>query len=312
MKRHLTLAFVAMLLPGMLYAQDIAGDWQGTLKAGIELRLIFRISKQADGSWQTILFSIDQGQDWGSGFPANSVSFEGADFKLKFDTIKGTYEGKLNADRNTIKGTWLQSKPLPLELQRATSATAWRDPSAHRAQVVTVDKDVKLEVLDWGGSGQPLVFLSGLGNTAHIFDKFAPKFVDQFHVYGITRRGFGASSSPASGYSADRLGDDVLEVLDSLKLSRPVLAGHSIAGEELSSIGSRHPQKVSGLVYLDAAYGYAFDDGSQESETPATLPPGTPPAIAAIRAGIQKLHHHQNSSTRSLCGPQGTRSRIRG
>src|SRR5205823_13648778 len=116
-----------------------------------------------------------------------------------------------------------------------------------------------------------------LGNTAHIFDKFAPKLIDQYHVYGITRRGFGSSSSPASGYSADRLADDVLAVLDSLKLSRPVLAGHSIAGEELSSIGSRHPEKVAGLVYLDAAYGYAFSDASQAPATPPTPPPGTPP-----------------------------------
>jgi pimeloyl-ACP methyl ester carboxylesterase len=81
-------------------------------------------------------------------------------------------------------------------------------------------------------------------------------------VYGITRRGYGASSVPADGYEADRLGDDVLAVLDSLHLTRPVLVGHSIAGEELSSVGSRHPEKVAGLVYLDAGYGYAYYDRS--------------------------------------------------
>src|SRR5262249_16181591 len=69
----------------------------------------------------------------------------------------------------------------------------------------------------------------------------------------------------------------------------PVLAGHSIAGQELSSIGSRHPEKVAGLVYLDAAYGYAFSDASQPADTPPpTLPPGTPPVVAAIQAGMQK------------------------
>jgi non-heme chloroperoxidase len=85
----------------------------------------------------------------------------------------------------------------------------------------------------------------------------------QYHVYGITRRGFGASSAPVSGYSADRLGDDVLAVLDSLKLTKPVLAGHSLGGEELSSVGSRHPEKVAGLIYLDAGYSYAFYDKSR-------------------------------------------------
>jgi pimeloyl-ACP methyl ester carboxylesterase len=43
-------------------------------------------------------------------------------------------------------------------------------------------------------------------------------------------------------------------------LDHPVLAGHSLAGEELSSIGSRHPERVAGLIYLDAGYGYAFYD----------------------------------------------------
>ncbi len=133
----------------------------------------------------------------------------------------------------------------------------------HTARFVRVDNNVRLEVLDWGGTGTPLVLLAGLGDTAHVYDAFAPKLVGEYHVYGITRRGFGASSAPSSGYSADRLGDDVLAVIDALKLERPVLVGHSIAGEELSSIGSRHPGKIAGLVYLDAAYAYAYYDSSR-------------------------------------------------
>jgi non-heme chloroperoxidase len=138
----------------------------------------------------------------------------------------------------------------------ALSASALQ---AQTTQFVTVDKDVKLEVLDWGGTGRPLIFLAGMGNTAHNFDTFAPKFTARYHVYGITRRGFGASSKPApsnGNYAADRLGDDVLAVIDTLKLNRPVLVGHSFAGQELSSVGSRHPEKVAGLIYLEAAYGF--------------------------------------------------------
>lgn len=139
----------------------------------------------------------------------------------------------------------------------------WRDPSPHSIQFVTVDKNVRLEVLDWGGTRRPLVLLAGLGNTAHVFDDFAPKLIAKCHVYGITRRGFGTSSSPEIGYSADRLGDDVMVVLDSLKLNRPVLVGHSIAGEELSSVGTRRPERIGGLIYLEAGYSYAYYDSSQ-------------------------------------------------
>lgn len=141
-------------------------------------------------------------------------------------------------------------------------APNWRDPSPHRAQFVVVEPNVRLEVLDWGGSGPPLVLLAGAGNTAHVFDDLAPKLTAVAHVYGITRRGFGASSAPPLGYSANQLGNDVLAVLDGLRLDRPVLAGHSIAGEEMSSIGTRHPERVAGLIYLDAAYRYAYYDPS--------------------------------------------------
>jgi pimeloyl-ACP methyl ester carboxylesterase len=131
---------------------------------------------------------------------------------------------------------------------------SWRDPSPHTIQFVTVDKNVRLEVLDWGGSGRPVVLLAGGGNTAHVFDEFAPKLTANYHVYGITRRGLGASSFSASEPGGGRLGEDVLAVVDALKLNRPVLVGHSIAGAELSSIATSRPDRVAGLVYLDAGY----------------------------------------------------------
>ena len=144
-----------------------------------------------------------------------------------------------------------------------------------------MDKNVRLEVLDWGGSGRPVVLLAGGGNTAHVFDEFAPKLTTNYHVYGITRRGFGASSFSASENGADRLGDDVLAVIDSLKLSRPVLVGHSIAGAELSSVGTRHPDRVAGLVYVESGYPYAFVSGNgptmkefQEIQGPQPPTPG--------------------------------------
>ena len=100
--------------------------------------------------------------------------------------------------------------------QRSQSGAAWNDPSPHQVRGVTVDSSVKLEVLDWGGAGAPLVLL-GCYLSAHMHDDFAPKLTNQFHVYGITRRGIGASDRPATGYSVQRSADDVLAVLDSLK-----------------------------------------------------------------------------------------------
>ncbi len=257
-KMMVCLVLLLAAFAGSMHAQDISGNWQGTLKAGIDLRIILEVSKGPNGALSARLYSIDQGPD---AIPVSSIALQGSDLKFTVEEIRGSYTGKISPDGQTITGTWTQMLPLPLVLHRATKETEWqRDSSPHKVSFVTVDHNVKLEVLDWGGSGRTLVLLAGLGNTAHVFDKFALKLTPTYHVYGITRRGFGESSTPDTGYSADRLGDDVLAVIDSLKLDRPVLVGHSIAGEELSSIGSRHPEKVAGLVYLDAGYPYAFYD----------------------------------------------------
>jgi len=120
--------------------------------------------------------------------------------------------------------------------------------------MIAVAPKVSLEVLDWGGSGESVVFLAGLGNSAHVFDDFAPQFTDRFHVLAITRRGYGASSQPASGYGSARLAADIKVVLDTLHLTRVVLVGHSIAGDELTKFGSRYPDRISKLIYLDAAH----------------------------------------------------------
>ena len=127
-----------------------------------------------------------------------------------------------------------------------------------RQQFVAVAPDVKLEVLDWGGSGQNIVLLAGGGNTAHVYASFAPKLAQHFHVYGITRRGSGASSAPPSGYTARQFGEDVVAVLDGLRITDPVLVGHSIAGEEMSAVSKYHPGRVSALVYLDAGGPFAL------------------------------------------------------
>jgi non-heme chloroperoxidase len=239
--------------------QGIAGDWQGTVGEK-KRRLVVRIAAADDGGWKATFHPVDQTTQ---PIPIDSVVLEGPSLKLAINAIQGTYEGTIGVDANSIAGIWTQGKSLPLELWRATKESAWLDaPTPYHVQFIEVETRVKLEVVDWGGSGRPLFLLPGLGANAHTYDKFATRLTPSYHVYGITRRGFGASSVPPSGYSADRLGDDVLAVLSTLNVNRPVLVGSSIAGQELSSVGSRYPDKVAGLVYLDAAYSYAYYDSS--------------------------------------------------
>ena len=283
----------ALLSLAGLEAQDISGNWQGTLGEGTDkIRLVLRIvtGQNSQNPWTGTFFSIDQNPDWGAGTLVKSIVFQRPAIKFKLDDegASGAFEGTVNPDGASITGAWIQGIRRPLTFQRATSKTEWKHPSAHSTQFVTVDRDVKLEVLDWGGSGRPVLLLAGLGNTAHVFDALAGKLAASYHVYGLTRRGFGASSAPTSGYGADRLADDVLEVIDFLKLNKPVLIGHSIAGEELSSISSRHPDKVAGLIYLDAGNSYAYYDSTVGDPFAKLDLENFPPIHRAVLEGRQK------------------------
>jgi pimeloyl-ACP methyl ester carboxylesterase len=118
---------------------------------------------------------------------------------------------------------------------------------------VRVAPGVKLEVLDWGGSGEVMVLLTGSGDNAHVFDYFAFQFADFFHVIGITRRGWLPSSQPKTGYDVETRAADDIKVLDALGIKKAVFVGHSIAGSELSKIAVKYPSYVDKIVYLDAS-----------------------------------------------------------
>jgi hypothetical protein len=115
MTRILRIGLLSAMLASSLCAQDIAGDWQGTLKAGLkELRIIVRVTPVDSAQWNATLFSIDQQPDRGAGIPANSVTLQDSVFKFTVDMLRGAYEGKLSADGASITGTWTQGLPLPL------------------------------------------------------------------------------------------------------------------------------------------------------------------------------------------------------
>ncbi len=144
-------------------------------------------------------------------------------------------------------------KITPSTAQKTLCKDDFVDKSPHQSAFITVN-GVKLHHLDWGGKGKPLLFLTGLGHSAHIYDDLAPKFVDEFRVLALTWRGHGQSDKPEMGYDVDTLTEDVRQFLNAMKLERVTLVGYSMAGEELTRFAGLYPERVDRLVYLDAAY----------------------------------------------------------
>jgi uncharacterized protein (TIGR03435 family) len=125
MKKLLQFAIAFGLMSGSaLYAQDMTGTWQGTLKMPRELRIVIKISMEND-KLKAAFYSIDQQSP---AINANSVERNGSTLKMGIAAIGGTYEGKLTADGNSITGTFTQGIAQPLDLVRATAETAWAIP----------------------------------------------------------------------------------------------------------------------------------------------------------------------------------------
>jgi fermentation-respiration switch protein FrsA (DUF1100 family) len=189
MKRILILAgLVVAASAGQ--AQDIAGDWQGTLSAGgAELRLVLHISKAADDRLKATLDSIDQ--PGANEIPVNFITLKDSKLSLEVAAVHGTYEGKVAADGKTITGTWTQASALPLEFKRAAAPTktehkrakpsdidgAWMgtlDTGAMKLRVVfhivnTEDGlTATMDSLDQGMKGMPITSVTHAGTTLKI------------------------------------------------------------------------------------------------------------------------------------------------
>jgi uncharacterized protein (TIGR03435 family) len=124
MRKSVLMIALAALSGGALFAQNVTGSWQGTLKPGPrDLRVVIKIALD-DDKLKATLYSIDQ-----PGPPAtfSKVTKDGSTLKMEIAGL-GSYEGKLSADGNSLAGTWTQGAPIPLNLTRSTPETAWTIP----------------------------------------------------------------------------------------------------------------------------------------------------------------------------------------
>jgi len=127
LRRLLWMTAFAAGTGGALFAQNIAGTWQGSLQGPqgrAPLRIVMKISRADEESLKAVMYSIDQGAQ---PINASAVTLQGSNLKMTVVAIGGNYEGKFSGD--TITGTWTQGgPPAPLNLARATAETAWAIP----------------------------------------------------------------------------------------------------------------------------------------------------------------------------------------
>ena len=98
------------------------------------------------------------------------------------------------------------------------------------------------------GSGEPLLLVPGLGGVGAGFFKQIPELSRRYRVIVHDHRGCGQSDRPLMRYSVEQMTQDVLRLMDALKIERAHLLGHSTGGAIGQIIAIEQPRRLRKLI----------------------------------------------------------------
>lgn len=258
-------------------AQDIAGIWEGMLKAGaIELRIAFHLKVDDDGKLAAVMDSIDQGV---RGIEVESAAWEAPELKLGMPVLGANYTGKLAADRQSMTGTFEQAgMKMELNLKRVEKVSSVNRPQTPQPPFPYESRDVTFEnaaanitlagtltIPAGEGLFPAVVLISGSGpqdrNELLLGHRPFLVIADHLSRHGIAvlrfdDRGVGKSGGDhAAATSADFATDayaavSFLKEQKSIDAKRIGLAGHSEGGLIGPIVAAEHPEDIAFVVML--------------------------------------------------------------
>ena len=239
------------------YEISIEGIWEGKLKVpGIELRIVFKISKNPDGTLTATLDSPDQGA---TDIPVEEDIFKDNTLRLEVKSAGGVFEGKVSEDFLVIEGEWKQSgQTLPLTLKRVDKAVEILRPQVPKKPYPYIEEELVYENKEAGitlagtltlppGKGpSPVVLLisgSGPQDRNETIYNHRPFLVladyltrQGIAVLRVDDRGVGKSTGDFSQATSEDFASDVLAGIEYLKTRKEInpeqigLIGHSEGG----------------------------------------------------------------------------------
>jgi 3-oxoadipate enol-lactonase len=119
---------------------------------------------------------------------------------------------------------------------------------------ITTGDGVRIAYRFDGEQDKPVLLLSNsIGTDLHMWDGQVPALTEHFRLLRYDARGHGASDVPSGPYSLDRLGRDVVELLDALGLQRVHVLGLSLGGIVAQWLGIHVPERIDRLVLSNTA-----------------------------------------------------------
>lgn len=118
---------------------------------------------------------------------------------------------------------------------------------------VTTDDGVRLHVIAGTRDGVPMVLSNSLGTDIGLWGAQADALAQSHSVWRYDTRGHGQSDAPAAEYSLDRLGKDLLAVIDASGAERADICGISIGGMTALWAAVHAPHRVRRVILANTA-----------------------------------------------------------
>jgi dienelactone hydrolase len=250
---------VIIIIPSFVLPQEkgIEGIWLGSLKvSGINLRIVFNITKAGEGSYKATMDSPDQGA---KDIPVEKVTFADNKVKIEMPNIQGVYDGTLSAEGTKLNGTWTQAgRVFPLDLDKTEKPVVLNRPQEPKPPFPYNSEDVSyvnktegdtlagtFTFPKEGGPFAAVVMITGSGAQNRNEEVFGHKpflvISDYLTRHGIAvlrfdDRGFGKSTGDYKSATSKDFATDVLAGVEYLKTRNEVnkkeigLIGHSEGG----------------------------------------------------------------------------------
>nr|WP_298728923.1 alpha/beta fold hydrolase [uncultured Steroidobacter sp.] len=105
-----------------------------------------------------------------------------------------------------------------------------------------------------GSADLPVLLLSNsIGTSLHMWNGQVDALAGKYRVVRYDTRGHGASGVPAGAYSLDRLGRDVIELMDELRIDHAHFLGLSLGGFVGQWLGIHSPERIDRLILANTA-----------------------------------------------------------
>lgn len=136
------------------------------------------------------------------------------------------------------------------------------DPAEMRAkyggppsQYVEIGDGVTVHLRDEGPrDGLPIVLLHGSNADLHTWEPWVEGLSGTYRLIRFDQVGHGLTGPDSVGdYSRANYVEDIREVADALGLNRFVIGGNSMGGKHALAFAATYPERVSGMILVDAS-----------------------------------------------------------